>query len=75
MFVIVSMYLRNCHRPCLQEQAQIDLSCMLAVAIGLAGVNNWPECITFFAIHGFDIGLILNSFIYLLSSLLGIICK
>lgn len=75
MSVIVSMYLRNCHRPCLLEQAQVDLSFMLAVAIGLARVNNWPECITFFAIHEFDIGLILNSFIYLLFSLLGIICK
>ena len=30
------------------EQTQIDFSCMLA---GLARVNNWLECITFFAIH------------------------
>lgn len=47
-FIIVDvrdckMYLRNCHRPCLQEQAQIDLSCMRAVAIGLARVSNWPR--------------------------------
>ena len=58
-----------------RASTNIDLSCMLAVVIGLARVNNWPECITFFAIHGFGIGLILNYFIYLPFSLLGIICK